>query len=136
MLPQEMEEQMAKDEEAELLREEVALLGPRNPSRRFSPELKMRIERWARARMEAGASASELDAALDVPWESLGKWMRAAKAVPGADGSPRPQPRLRPVRVVASLPTTASNSLVVRTPNGFSVEGDVETVAALLRRLG
>lgn len=126
---------MQSEDAGKQLKEEVALLGRRTPSRRFPPELKARIARWARVRMEEGASAKDLDAALDVPWESLAKWLRAGSAAAPAVRGARVEARLRPVRVVSSA--SGLRGLVVRTPAGFVVEGlDVAQAAELLSRLG
>lgn len=133
--------------ELKLLREEIALLGPRHPSRRYPPELKARVLDWAETQRTSGVRPVLISESLGIPWESIGKWLRnraptlemkavAEVATASGDG-------LQPVRVVERRSRPARNSgrpasgcLVLKTPQGFGVEGlDLEGVVALLRRL-
>ncbi len=114
------------------LRAEIHQLGPSSPSRRYPVALKARIVMWSSRRRRAGASAREVEEALGIPWESLGRWLREE---PAPVEPPKPA-RLRPVRVTIA-PASTSPGLVLRTPRGFSVEGlDVAAIAELLERLG
>lgn len=120
---------MNDDKELKLLKEEVALLGPATPSRRYPAELKERVATWARAQRAQGLRAKELEKAVGIPWESLGRWMRGAP-----EAEQQAAPRLRPVRVVHA---SALRLLNLRTPTGYVVEGlDVAALLELLSRLG
>jgi transposase-like protein len=125
------------DSDLKLLREEIALLGPRRPSRRYPPTLKERILGWARGRLAAGEHHSEVALALEIPWESLRKWMQAGEsgtaATPGQGGPGT----LRPVRVVAKVERARGPGLILRSPRGYAIEGlDLLAVVELLARLG
>jgi transposase-like protein len=123
--------------ELKLLREEIDLLGPRSPSRRYPPEVKARIVEWVRAQRKAGIGRVEVCESLSISWQTLAQWLRDVDA---AEEAPVGEP-LQPVRVVEKPPRAVSarreaRALTLRTPQGFVIEGlDVEDVAALLRRL-
>jgi len=128
---------MTATAELKLLREEIDLLGPRSPSRRYPPEVKARIVEWVRAQREAGMGRVEVGENLSIPWQTLAQWLRDVDVA----GEAALGEQLQPVRVVEKLPRTVgsrkeSRVLTLRTPQGFAIEGlDVEAVAALLRRL-
>jgi hypothetical protein len=133
--------------ELKLLREEIALLGPRHPSRRFPPDLKARVLDWVSGQRAIGVRPMSISESLGIPWESIGKWLRNREPTPEmkavAEVATASDEQLRPVRVVerASRPPRmnarpGSGAVILRTPQGFAVEGlDLEGVVALLRRL-
>ncbi|MGO9063368.1 MAG: transposase [Myxococcaceae bacterium] len=130
---------MTATAELKLLREEIDLLGPRSPSRRYPPELKARILEWVRAQREAGAGRNEVSESLSIPWVTLKLWRQDAQLT-GEAAEPGGK-QLQPVRVVRRkaqrvAPRREVRALTLRTPEGFAIEGlDVEAVVALLRRL-
>jgi hypothetical protein len=115
----------------------VVALGPRNPSRRFPPELKERIAEWAREELARGVTARAVEAQVGVPWESLSRWLgrRASKSTTSTKSAP-----IRAVRLVGEAqraPVAAVSAPVLKTPSGIVVEGlDVATLVAVLRALG
>jgi transposase-like protein len=127
---------MTATAELKLLREEIDLLGPRSPSRRYPPEVKARIVEWVRAQRQAGIGRVEVGESLSIPWQTLAQWLRDSDAP-----AESPSETLQPVRVVEKRPRTVSarrevRALTLRTPQGFAIEGlDVEAALALLRRL-
>lgn len=114
--------------EGKRLKEEVELLGPRSPSRRYSEELRQRIVRWAQAQRTGGERVTQIAIQVGIPWESLSRWMKTSvrrSAVKTAG--------FRPVTVIKTSP---SKSALVLRSNGFWVEGfDLAGLADLLRQL-
>lgn len=118
--------------EAAALRQQVEELGPRNPSRRFPSELKLRITEWTRGEVAAGRGRVAIAEQVGVPWETLSKWLGARTGSAGAG--------LKAVRVVGSpsrVLSTGRSGPALKTPRGFIVEGlDVPALVEVLRQLG
>ena len=118
------------DAEGAQLKEEIDGLGPCSPSRRYSEELRERISSWARGHRAKGARAGALAQKLGVPWESLSRWTGERPVGP----KPKSKPKLQAVTVVADC--AASSGIVLRTRQGFWVEGlDVPALLELLGKL-
>jgi transposase-like protein len=125
--------------ELKILREEIDLLGPRSPSRRYPPEVKARILEWVREQRGAGVGRVEVSDSLSIPWATLSQWLGERGGVKEV-AAPAPGEVLQPVRVVQKPPRRGSGReirpLVLKTPQGFAVEGlDLEGAIALLKRL-
>ncbi len=115
--------------EGKRLKEEVELLGPRSPSRRYSEELRQRIVRWAQAQRSGGERVTQIAVQVGIPWESLSRWMKTSQARRSAVKTAG----FRPVTVIKTSP---SKSALVLRSNGFCVEGlDLAGLADLLRQL-
>ena len=118
------------DAEGAQLKEEIDGIGPCSPSRRYPEELRERISSWARGHRAKGARAGALAQTLGVPWESLSRWTGERPVGP----KPKPKPKLQAVTVVADC--AASSGIVLRTRQGFWVEGlDVSALLELLGKL-
>lgn len=129
----------AADVTAKILREEIALVGPPGPSRRYPSDLKARVVAWAEPLIIAGRGKLEVADAIGVPWESLSRWIREKALAPRAAAQPPParHAEMKSVRIVDAPAARPRAPLSVRSPKGFIVEGlDLETAVALLTRLG
>jgi len=116
------------DAEGAQLKEEIDGIGPCSPSRRYPEELRERISSWARGHRAKGARAGALAQKLGIPWESLSRWTGERPV------GPKPKPKLQAVTVVADR--AATSGIVLRTRQGFWVEGlDVPTLLELLGKL-
>lgn len=105
----------------------IAVAGERGRSRRFPQALRSEIANFVVQARASGLSGADVCRRLDVPWESVARWISAGAA------AERPRGRLRPV-VVKPEPVSAG-CLVLRTEQ-FTVEGlDVAGLVALLRQL-
>lgn len=94
--------------------------------RRYPDKLKRRIVRAVRDAREQGTSWPTIEDGLDVPFETLRRWLS------DIDDEPR---ELKPV-VVADPIVVEARDVVVVTPGGYRVEGlDVDGAATLLRKL-
>lgn len=124
---------LATSAEGAALKQEVEGLGPRNPSRRFPPELKQRITEWAREELARGLGALAVAQQVGVPWESLSRWLGLRRPKIAAT-------KLRSVRVVGNAPNAMAVGMrgpVLRSPGGFIVEGlDLPALVEALRQLG
>jgi len=101
--------------------------GPRN---RYTAALRAQAVEYGRARSAEGVSLESAARELSLAPKSLYKWSKA---------SDRSVPVFQRVTVVADKEAVprAVSPLVLHAPGGVRVEGlDVETLAALLRRLG
>ena len=137
---------MQPDSQGRMLKEEIDLLGPRAPSRRYPPDIQQRVVSWAKAKQDAGISRDEIAGYLGIPWETIIKWIRRA-AVDSAASSAPAQPNatptvtgaapvMRPVKLVAARQRRTAG-YVLRTPRGFTAEGlDLAALLHLLSRLG
>jgi transposase len=133
------------DSQGRMLKEEIDLLGPRAPSRRFPPDIQQRVVSWAKAKQDAGISPREISDYLGIPWGTITKWIRRA-AVESVPSSAPAQPNrtppmsgtpaMRPVKLVAARQRRTAG-YVLRTPRGFTAEGlDLAALLHLLSRLG
>ena len=95
--------------------------------RRYPPTLRRQIAQYARVRLAQGARRYELVGELGVSDPTLVRMLE----------EDRPEPRLRPVRVVPEREAPASRApIVVRAPGDIVIEGlDAAGVATLLRAL-
>ena len=131
---------MSATAELKLLREEIDLLGPRSPSRRYPAAVKARILEWVREQRGAGVGRVEVSDSLSIPWATLSQWLGERGVVKEVAAS-APGEELQPVRVVRKKPQPVGarrevRALTLTTPEGFAIEGlDVEGVIALLKRL-
>jgi len=91
----------------------------------FPVAVRKRAAAWARRRRAAGEPLVAVARRLGVSHETLRRWLRQGAG------------RLRPVSVAEEVATShVSGGLVVRMPNGVTVEGlSVEEVVAVLRAL-
>ena len=137
---------MQPDSQGRMLKEEIDLLGPRAPSRRFPPDIQQRVVSWAKAKQEAGISPEDISNFLGIPWTTVAKWIRRA-ANPSAPSSmaalantappaATPAPAMRPVKIVPAR-QRRTVGYVLRSPRGFVAEGlDLAALVHLLSRLG
>lgn len=97
----------------------------RGGTRRYPTRLRRRIADYARSRLEADVSLTQVSTELGVGHPTLIRLLGKAS------------PRMRRVRVAAPTGATHSSAtLVVRGPSGIVIEGlDVDSAAALLRAL-
>lgn len=106
------------------LRRRVAALGGRGRGRRFPPTLRAEIAGFVVEARASGLSGAEACRQLDVPWESVTRWIAADE---------RSRGRLRPVVVRSEV--ARAEGLVLRTEH-FTIEGlDVSGLVELLRQL-
>ena len=96
------------------------------PTRRYGVGLRGAVVDWSRVELIGGRSVREISRVLGLRERTLTRWMRQKPS------------RVRPVTVIASVPTGTSpaGSLRLFTPSGCRIEGlDVATAAALVRAL-
>lgn len=109
-------------DEVEQVKAALAVHGPKQRGRKVPVPIREQVVALMRRLCASGATRTAVAKRLEVSLESLRRWERAMS------------PAVIPVEVVSSRPTSG---LVVTSPSGFRVEGlDVESAAALLRRLG
>ncbi|MGF1469987.1 MAG: hypothetical protein ACFCGT_28010 [Sandaracinaceae bacterium] len=110
-------------DEVEQVKSALAAHGPKQRGRKVPVPIREQVVALMRRLCASGATRTTVAERLEVSLESLRRWERAMS------------PAVVPVEVVAA--SSRSAGLVVTSPSGFRVEGlDVETAAALLRRLG
>ncbi|MGQ0506587.1 MAG: hypothetical protein ACT4TC_14840 [Myxococcaceae bacterium] len=124
---------MNDESELKLLKEEISLLGPVSPSRRYPDELRQRILAWVAAERERGVARKEVTSVIGIPWETVTLWRRRMNAA-------APVEEFQRVRVVTKKlgrpPLQRVSTLTLRTPNGHLVEGlTVDALALLLSKL-
>jgi hypothetical protein len=94
--------------------------------RRYPATLRQRIVRAVRDARDKGSTWPSIEDDLDVPFETLRRWLADIDAEPS---------ELKPV-VVADPIVVEARDVVVVTPSGYRVEGlDVDGAATLLRKL-
>lgn len=121
---------MGTKTEAEMLRAEIAALSELKQARRYPPELKRRVVRWAVSEVARGASLAGLCEQLDMSEPTLQRFLGETKAAK----SDELVPAFARVTVTETMP--AAPRLVMRGPHGLEVDGlSVETLAQLLKRL-
>jgi hypothetical protein len=92
--------------------------------KRYEPELRDRVTRWARTRREQGVHWREIADELGLNFETVRRW---------AIGSDSDTAQLLPVHVVERAVAPPPRSLVLVSPSGYRVEelSLVEAVAML-----
>ena len=113
------------DAELAGLRRVVAQHGCRR-GKRYSPELRSRLQSWIRRRRSSGLSGAAIAAELSLPCSTVERWIAASKS----------SAALVPVEIVPEV-GASRRALRVLSPGGWVIDGlTVEEAASLLRVLG
>jgi len=122
---------MDASSELEQLKAEIEALAEHRNSRRYSPELKARVTKWARARVaDGGGSIGKLSDELGMGEPTLNRFLNGEKA-----GRKKKSAGFKRLRVTAPK-AAPDEQAVVRGPCGVTVEGlSINAVAKLLARL-
>jgi hypothetical protein len=115
---------MTTMDEVEQVKAALAAHGPKQRGRKVPVPIREQVVAVMRRLCASGSTRTAVAERLEVSLESLRRWEQAMSR------------SLVAVEVVSEA-SRRSAGIVVTSPSGFRVEGlDVETAAALLRRLG
>jgi hypothetical protein len=104
----------------------------------YPAALRNEVMEYTRGRIAAGAKISDAAREIGMSYWTVWGWFRTETKHPmrSASRAKRGNPEIVPVQIVAAPAPAQRNALVVHGPCGLRIEGaDVETLAALLRRL-
>jgi len=119
--------------ELHFLRKQITLSGPSAPGRRVPAEVRARAAEWVREQqLSSNASLKDLAKELGVSWATASRWL--SMSPDPRRGAMAQSPAFKRVEVVPEA-ASDSRSLVVHGPCGLRIEGSVELLAELLRRL-
>jgi hypothetical protein len=107
------------DRQLEWIQRQIVSFGERGRTFRYPEAFQDRVVAWAHAQRERGTTQAEISRQVDVPWETIRRWIDRR-----ADQGSQPETTgLVPVQIAGVAQAQAGNRLVLVSPDGWRIEG-------------